>query len=169
MGTDQPIAGQNLVFMSDISELSIEESASLDPCLHIPVMQFYKTENTQNTLKDLRIFSQKPKNHQPKDGHFPTLGVDSSSDLTSPITGTTPITPLDGLSANLLKEQLYKKKSRWVPPRGPPTFEAFAMLNVLDLNNAPIRAPGYPNLDLDAEKVPTLSSTRLFNGDQTGY
>lgn len=56
----------------------------------------------------------------------------------------------DGFSANLLREKLFKKPSKWVPPRGPPTIETFALLNELALNKTPIRAPHHQNLDLTA-------------------
>lgn len=65
---------------------------------------------------------------------------------------------MDGLSDSLLKEKIFRKPSNGVPPRGPPTFETFALLNEMDLNNEPIRAPANSNLDYESKKcLQTLS------------
>lgn len=49
-------------------------------------------------------------------------------------------------------EKIFRKTSKWVPPRGPPTFETFALLNELALNETPIRAPSQQNLDVEAKR-----------------
>lgn len=47
-----------------------------------------------------------------------------------------------GFANNLFKEKIFRKTTKWVPPRGPPTFETFAILNELALNKTPTQNPG---------------------------
>lgn len=83
-------------------------------------------------------------------------GTPLSSSNSSPNVGTgqgasETLTHRDGLSANLLREKIFRKPTKWVPPRGPPTFETFATLNEMALNKVPIRAPHYQNLDQNSK------------------
>lgn len=89
-----------------------------------------------------------------------TPGV-KSSDYTSPpsISLSTPnLTPppptprvVEGFTKKLLQEKFFRKPSTWVPPRGPPNFETFAMLNELAIGKEPIRAPNNPNLTREGQ------------------
>lgn len=67
-----------------------------------------------------------------------------------------------GLSENLLKEKIFRKTTKWNPPRGPSTFETFAILNELALSKTPIRAPANQNLTIDDKRC-----LKDLSGDKT--
>lgn len=54
----------------------------------------------------------------------------------------------ESFKKKLLREKLFKKSSTWIPPKGPPNFEAFALLNELAVGKEPIRAPNRSNISL---------------------
>lgn len=101
-----------------------------------------------------RFFFQKQtqeKKLSPHNSVTPTLSKSTPDLQRAPPSDSHGNRPKDGLSANLLREKIFRKPSKWVPPRGPPTFETFALLNELALNRTPIRAPAKQNLEPSAK------------------
>lgn len=80
---------------------------------------------------------------------FSSPAIPTTSDPAPTESGGKNIT--GGFSANLFKEKIFRKTTKWIPPRGPPTFETFAILNEIALSKTSIKAPANRNLTTTAK------------------